>query len=96
MRLAVMTSEACRESVVESILKETTTFGLRLRRESRRVLNRKETVHETSLGAVRVKTGYDRNGAPVKTHIEFEDVKKIADDRGLPYRAVIELLKKEL
>jgi hypothetical protein len=96
LRLAVITSDATIETVVDSVLKETTTFGLRLRRESRRVLQRKETVHETSFGSVKVKEGYDRKGALIKTHIEFEDVKKIADEKGVPYRLILESLKKEL
>ncbi|MGD0233997.1 MAG: nickel pincer cofactor biosynthesis protein LarC [Syntrophorhabdales bacterium] len=96
LRLAVVTSAACLETVIDSVLKETTTFGLRLRRELRRVLQRKEVVHETSFGPVKVKEGYDRSGALIKTHIEFEDVKKIADAKGLSYRLILESLKKEL
>ncbi len=96
LRLAVTTSAACLEAVIESVLKETTTFGLRLRTESRRVLKRKETVRDTSFGPVNVKQGYDSSGVLVKTHIEFEDVKKIADAKGLPYRLILESLKKEL
>ena len=96
LRLAVVTSAACLETVIESVLKETTTFGLRLRRELRRVLQRKETLHETSFGPVKVKEGYDQKGVLIKTHIEFEDVKKIADGKGVPYRVILESLKKEL
>jgi pyridinium-3,5-bisthiocarboxylic acid mononucleotide nickel chelatase len=96
LRLAAITSAACLEAVIDSILRETTTFGLRLRTESRRVLTRKEAVHETSFGPVKVKEGYDRKGARIKTHIEFEDVRKIADDKGVPYGAILESLKKEL
>jgi len=78
------------------VLRETTTFGLRMRRDLRSVLRREETVVETSFGRVRVKRGYDRAGTLVKSHIEFEDVKRIADERNLPYRGVLESLKKEL
>jgi len=96
LRLAVITSAACLEAVIDSVLAETTTFGLRLRRELRRTLQRKETLHETSFGTVRVKEGYDQKGDLIKTHIEFEDVKRIADDKGVPYRVILESLKKEL
>jgi len=96
LRLAVITSAACLEAVIESVLAETTTFGLRLRRELRRTLQRKETLHETSFGPVRVKEGYDQKGDLIKTHIEFEDVKRIADEKGVPYRVILESLKKEL
>ncbi len=96
LRLSVTTSAALLESIVDAVIKETTTFGLRLRRESRRVLQREETLQETSLGGVRVKKGFDQQGSLMKTHIEFEDVRKIADEKGLPYRVVLESLKKEL
>jgi uncharacterized protein (TIGR00299 family) protein len=96
LRLSVTTSAALLEDVVESVFKETTTFGLRLRRELRRVLRREEIVRETSLGTVRIKRGYDQHGPLMKTHIEFEDVRKIADEKGLPYRVILESLKKEL
>ncbi|MBP1730229.1 MAG: hypothetical protein H6Q55_658 [Deltaproteobacteria bacterium] len=96
LRLFVVAAEATLEQVVETLLKETSTFGLRLRKEARRVLKRKEVVCNTSLGTVRVKEGYDAHGALLKRHIEFEDVRKIGDEKGMPYRQVLELLEKEL
>ncbi len=96
LKISALSSAACLEAVVECILKETSTFGLRLRTELRRVLQRKENILETSFGPVKVKEGYDRKGALVKKHIEFEDVKRIADEKGMPYRLVLESLKKEL
>ena len=96
LRLAVIANAASKDAVIESVLKETTTFGLRLRKELRRVLQRKERVCDTSFGPVKVKEGYDQKGALIKKHIEFEDVKKIADEQGVPYRVVLESLKKEL
>jgi uncharacterized protein (DUF111 family) len=69
---------------------------MRLRKEKRRVLNREETVRETSFGPIRVKKGSDEKGNLVKTHIEYEDVRRIADERHMPYRVLLEALKKEL
>jgi uncharacterized protein (DUF111 family) len=45
---------------------------------------------------VRIKNGYDRQGKLIKTHIEFEDVKKIAEAKKIPYRVLLESIKKEV
>ncbi len=83
-------------TMTEAIFSETSTFGVRMRLEYRTVLARKEEVVQTSFGPVRVKRGYDRQGRPVKTHLEFEEVKRIADELKRPYRELLEALKKEL
>ena len=80
----------------QQILAETSTFGVRFRSEFRRILGRREEERQTAYGPVRVKIGYDGSGGVVKQHIEFEDVKKIADERGIPYRQLLDILKKEL
>ena len=54
--------------MTDAIFSETSTFGVRMRREHRTVLARKEEVVQTSFGPVRVKRGYDRQGRCVKTH----------------------------
>lgn len=96
IRLSIIAPASTLGNLTEMVLRETTTFGVRLRPEFRRVLAREEGIRQTSFGPVRVKTGYDRSGNTLKTHIEFEEVKKIADERGLPYRMLLEALKKEL
>lgn len=82
--------------LTDMALRETTTFGLRFRSEYRTVLDRTEEVKETSFGPVRVKTGFDKSGKQLKSHVEFEDVKRIADERGMEYRVLLDALKKEL
>ena len=96
IRLSVTVSPDMLERIIEMIFQETTTFGMRLKKEGRRVLKREEKSVETSYGPVRVKNGYDTEGKCIKTHIEFEDIKKIADEKGLPYRMVLEAIKTEI
>ena len=96
IRLSVTVAEERLHRLTKTIFSETTTFGLRLRKEKRNVLKREETTRETSFGPVRVKKGYDHEGNLVKIHIEYEDVKKIADERGTSYRLLLDALKKEL
>jgi uncharacterized protein (TIGR00299 family) protein len=96
IRLSVTVSPDTLERIIAMIFQETTTFGMRLKKEGRRVLKREEKSVETSYGPVRVKNGYNAEGTCIKTHIEFEDVKRIADEKGLPYRMVLEAIKAEI
>ncbi len=96
IRLSILAPASRLPALTEAVFRETSTFGLRLRSEFRTILARSEEVRQTSFGPVKVKKGYDRSGRLVKTHIEFEEVKRIADGLGLPYRALLDALKKEL
>ena len=96
IRLSILAPASRINALTEAVFQETSTFGLRLRPEFRTILARSEEVRPTSFGPVKVKKGYDRSGRLVKTHIEFEEVKRIADERGLPYRSLLDALKKEL
>ncbi|OPY70932.1 MAG: hypothetical protein A4E57_00248 [Syntrophorhabdaceae bacterium PtaU1.Bin034] len=96
IRLSVTAPLSRLKDLTETVFTETTTFGVRIRNEFRSVLAREEEICRTSFGPVKVKKGYDRSGRPSKTHIEFEEVKRIADEKGMPYRSLLEALKKEL
>lgn len=95
-RLSVTSPAQIVQTMVEAVLSETTTFGVRMQKFQRRVLRREEHVIATPHGPVRVKKGYDREGHLVKTHIEFDDVKRIADEGGLAYRSALALVRREL
>jgi uncharacterized protein (TIGR00299 family) protein len=96
IRLSVTVMQDSLERVVETIYQETTTFGMRLKKEGRRILKREEESIETSYGPVRLKNGYNAEGLRIKTHLEFEDIKKIADEKGLPYRMVLDMIRTEI
>lgn len=96
LRLSIITNDELLEPLLGLVFHETTTFGVRFRREQRRTLSRKEIVKETSFGPLRIKQGYDHEGRLLKSHIEFEDVRQMAEARGIPFRVVLDALKKEL
>jgi len=96
IRLSVTTDMDTFERIVDMIFTETTTFGMRFHRHMRRVLRREEETIETSFGPVRVKKGLDPSGRLIKTHIEFDDVRSIADAKSIPYRKALELVKEEV
>jgi uncharacterized protein (TIGR00299 family) protein len=96
VRLSIIAREKELGLLIDMVLKETTTFGVRFRPEYRCVLQRTEETKETSFGPIKVKTGLDRSGNRLKSHVEFEEVKRLADERGLAYRTLLDALKKEL
>ena len=96
VRLSITAPISALQRLIDAVLNETTTFGVRMHKFQRRVLRREEKTADTSFGPVRIKSGYDREGHLIKIHIEFDDVKKIADEKGLTYQSALELIKKEL
>jgi len=96
VRLSITAPIESLQGLIDAVLSETTTFGVRMQKFQRRVLRREEKIIDTHYGPVRIKTGYDREGHLIKTHIEFDDVKRIADEGGLAYRSAFEMIKGEL
>ena len=96
IRLSIVAPTSYLGHVTDLVLRETTTFGVRFRPEFRTVLAREEEVRKTSFGPIKVKAGFDRSGRKLKTHVEFEEVRKMADELGMTYLGLLEALKKEL
>lgn len=96
VRLSIIAPKPLLGPLIDMVLEETTTFGVRFRPEYRSVLDRTEEIRETSFGPVRVKTAFDKSGNRLKSHVEFEEVKRIADERMMAYRTLLDALKKEL
>jgi pyridinium-3,5-bisthiocarboxylic acid mononucleotide nickel chelatase len=96
IRISITTKTELLQRMTDMLFAETTTFGLRLRAEHRNVLRREERLVQTSYGPIKVKYGFDGNGSLIKTHIEFEDVKKIAEEKGMPYLTILETLEPEV
>jgi pyridinium-3,5-bisthiocarboxylic acid mononucleotide nickel chelatase len=98
-RSAISLSAICaldkEPSLVEAILRETTTFGLRRSYYRKTALERSSSAITTSLGEVRVKTAY-LDGKAIKSKPEYDDLRRIADERGMSVIAVLEAIRKEL
>ncbi len=90
----VICKEADRESVVRSILSQTTATGVRHYRMERSKLPRKVKEATTSYGTVRVKEVSDPTGM-VSVVPEYEDCKKIALEKNVPLKMVYETIVKE-
>lgn len=71
------------------LLRETTTLGVRLREEQRQSLQRRFAAVHTPWGDVRVKLGY-LNGVLTNIGPEFEDCRRIAEERKIPLKFVMQ------
>jgi uncharacterized protein (TIGR00299 family) protein len=80
--------------VAHAMLRETTSLGVRVRRERRYVLERRIDEVATELGTVRVKTA-QVDGCPRRT-LEYDDVVRIARERGRPIGEIAARLKELL
>jgi pyridinium-3,5-bisthiocarboxylic acid mononucleotide nickel chelatase len=85
----VLASPADAESLARILLTETTTLGVRMRQEQRRILNREHVTVESVWGPIRVKLGR-LNGEVVNCAPEFEDCRKIAEATGVPLKTVLQ------
>ncbi len=77
-----------REAVVDTVLRESTTLGVRFHRVERHALARDWVEVETPWGKVRVKRGL-RNGEVLNAHPEFEDCRQVAEASGVPLKQVM-------
>jgi uncharacterized protein (TIGR00299 family) protein len=74
--------------LAEIVFAETTTLGVRRREEKRQVLARKWNTVATRLGDVRIKIA-SLNGTVTSYAPEYEDCRRIAAERKIPLKAVM-------
>jgi hypothetical protein len=86
--LSAVTEGGKRETVMDTVLRESTTLGVRFHRVERQALERDWVEVETPWGRVRVKRGL-RNGEVLNAHPEFEDCRKVAEAAGVPLKHVL-------
>jgi uncharacterized protein (TIGR00299 family) protein len=71
------------------LLRETSALGVRMRQETRRVMQRRFETVSTQWGDVRVKMGY-LDGQLANCAPEFEDCRHIAQEHGVPLKTVMQ------
>ncbi|WNG40566.1 nickel pincer cofactor biosynthesis protein LarC [Archangium minus] len=86
--LSVLVEGGAKESVMDSLMRESTTLGVRAYPVERMALERDWVEVETPWGRVRVKRGL-RNGVVLNAHPEFEDCRKVAEAAGVPLKQVM-------
>lgn len=95
--LKVISRKENREQVIETIFKETGSLGIRIAPNMHRGISKREFIKKTfnindKDYEVTFKIGY-LNGEIISKRPEYEDLKKIAEDSGLPLRKVSEMIR---
>jgi len=85
---------ACEAAVARAMLAETSTLGVRVRRERRYTLPRETVAIATPFGDVRVKTA-TIDGVRRRT-LEYDDVVRIARERGRPFADIARRIEETL
>ncbi len=83
-RIEVLSKPEDRERLAEILLKETTSFGLRITEAERRVQARRSVEVRTPYGTVRVKVAPDGAASP-----EYEDCRHLAQSTGTPLKEIL-------
>ncbi|MDC0713032.1 nickel pincer cofactor biosynthesis protein LarC [Stigmatella sp. ncwal1] len=86
--LGVLVEGGKRETVMDVVLRESTTLGVRFHRVERHALERDWVEVETPWGRVRVKRGL-RGAEVLNAHPEFEDCRQVAEAAGVPLKQVM-------
>jgi hypothetical protein len=95
VKISVLCSSDKLEIMKELLFRETTTFGVRNFKVDKTMLQRKFTKVNTSYGEVTVKEAYYK-GEKIKSKLEYEECKRIADNTGIAARELYERLKSEV
>ncbi len=95
--LKVISRKEDREKVIETIFKETGSLGIRIAPNMHRGISKREFIKKTFKinnkdYEVKFKIGY-LNGDIISKRPEYEDLKKIAQDSGLPLKKISEMIR---
>jgi uncharacterized protein (TIGR00299 family) protein len=97
-KLSVLCSAERKQSLIESLLTQTTSLGVRSYEVDKTMLKREFSKLQTSYGEVRIKTGIFR-GKKLKSKPEYDDCVRLARENGIPvnqiYQEIMGLLNKE-
>ena len=89
MVLTVLARPEQTSQMTKIIFAETTTLGVRMREERRQVLQRRSTSVQTQWGEVRMKIA-NMNGTITNYAPEYEDCRRIAEEKGVPLKSVMQ------
>jgi len=88
IKLCILCRENDLDKFIDLVLLETSTFGIRYNKYNRVVLDRRFEKLETEYGKITVKLGY-YNGKLIRVTPEYEDCKKISENKGIPLNLLI-------
>ena len=89
--LSVLGEQAARDALIDILLTETTTIGVRFSTVQRRKLTRKSGTVDTEYGTIRVKLAYNKGVTRITP--EYDDCVRIARERRVPLIRVYDTAK---
>jgi len=96
-RPGVMVSFLCHpeqlDQLARLLLSETSAIGLRYYRTDRIILQRRTVEQQTEFGPVRFKQVFDNSDTFLRASPEYVDCRRIAREKGIPCRDVMERLQ---
>ena len=92
--LSVLAPPEAEGQVVETVLRETSTLGLRVQPVSRHLAAREQVQFDSSLGEVTIKLKR-LHGEAIDLSPEYEDCRRLAAGHGLPLREVYRIVTAE-
>ncbi|MBU3127408.1 nickel pincer cofactor biosynthesis protein LarC [Clostridium tagluense] len=95
VKISVLCQASKLEKMKEVLFRETSTFGVRSFKVDKTMLQREFVKVNTSYGEINLKEAYYK-GEKIKSKLEYEECKKIAEDRGISLREVYENLRNEI
>ena len=90
----VLCEEAVKDRLIQRLLSETTSLGVRFYKATRKILAREQLTIRTSFGEIRVKRVKDADGSE-RLVPEFDVCREIALKRDLPLRVVYDTIARE-
>ncbi|NTW67248.1 MAG: nickel pincer cofactor biosynthesis protein LarC [Nitrospirae bacterium] len=90
--LSVLCDRKNSDAVLDTLFRETTSIGVRIGETGRKKLQREVRQVETAYGTVRIKVS-SRNGEVLTVTPEYEDCKKLADNKQVPLKTVMDEAK---
>jgi uncharacterized protein (DUF111 family) len=93
VRIEVLCGMDKRDTLVNLLLRETTTFGVKIREVERVCLDRRFDTVQTPYGPVRVKVGL-LDGEMIKAAPEYEDCHRLALEHQVPLLTVLEAARR--
>ena len=93
--LSVLADKRSSDAVLDTIFRETTSIGVRIREVGRKKLDREMKEVDTIFGKVRIKIS--KRGDEVLTITpEYDDCRRIAEEKQVPLKTVMEEARKQL
>lgn len=95
IKLSVLHTEEKEKDLNNVLFNETTTIGLRKYKVEKSILDRNIKNISTSYGEIKIKVCY-KEGNIIKYKPEFEDIKRIALEKNIPFIRLYEDIKIEI